>query len=420
MSTTARPHKKARLREKVKPVLMLLQMLLHLPNPMLRTKQKTKLGFPGSVRRIVSRFWSSSFEGFWHRLAIPSRLRSVREHIAPVLEQKLGRNPTLVQKIDVLLRGGRPRPFALVGASGTGKSFRALLFAEHHNIPYLIDDGILIEGGRIVAGRSAKNDAVYVKAIKTALFDQPEHLAEVRKAMKENQVKRILLVGTSLKMVRMIAERLRLPRIAESDITYIEEIASPDEIEKARASRGAGHHIIPVPAVEVSREYGHLLRDGFQVFLSDLRMGMKHYLKKIYRRHKGSKDKVFEKTVVKPEFMHKKLDASPKTNQIGRIQIAENALRQMIVHCIDEYNQDLLVERIKIRISRNSYKVKVFITLPLGMFDVWAAEPPNQSNGNTKELNSYLYKLQNYVINSLHRYAGVLLEEFSIEVSQFT
>ena len=74
----------------------------------------------------------------------------------------------------------------------------------------------------------------------------------------------------------------------------------------------------------------------------------------------------------------------------------------------------------------------VFITLPLELLG--AAQAPERGEKphkiplkasaaaprKTEELNSYLYKLQNYVINSLHRYAGVLLEEFSIEVSQFT
>lgn len=48
--------------------------------------------------------------------------------------------------------------YALVGKSGTGKSFRAKLLAEKLGIPYIIDDGLLIFDDTILAGRSAKQE----------------------------------------------------------------------------------------------------------------------------------------------------------------------------------------------------------------------------------------------------------------------
>src|SRR5690554_1237243 len=42
--------------------------------------------------------------------------------------------------------------YALVGRSGTGKSFRSKLVAEKHNIDLIIDDGLLIRDERIIAG----------------------------------------------------------------------------------------------------------------------------------------------------------------------------------------------------------------------------------------------------------------------------
>ena len=45
---------------------------------------------------------------------------------------------------------------AFVGPSGTGKSTRAIKVARDNNIYYIIDDGLLINGSRIVAGTSAK------------------------------------------------------------------------------------------------------------------------------------------------------------------------------------------------------------------------------------------------------------------------
>lgn len=45
---------------------------------------------------------------------------------------------------------------ALVGQSGSGKSYKAIMLAKEKSIEYIIDDGLLIKGNKIVAGKSAK------------------------------------------------------------------------------------------------------------------------------------------------------------------------------------------------------------------------------------------------------------------------
>ena len=50
--------------------------------------------------------------------------------------------------------------FALVGESGTGKSFRAKLLSEKYGIEAMIDDGLLIRDDRILAGKSASLDTM--------------------------------------------------------------------------------------------------------------------------------------------------------------------------------------------------------------------------------------------------------------------
>ena len=52
--------------------------------------------------------------------------------------------------------------FALVGESGTGKSFRSKLLAEQYSIEAMIDDGLLIQDEKIIAGRSAKREKTYM------------------------------------------------------------------------------------------------------------------------------------------------------------------------------------------------------------------------------------------------------------------
>ncbi|WDC84552.1 hypothetical protein PL321_02100 [Caloramator sp. mosi_1] len=44
----------------------------------------------------------------------------------------------------------------LVGKSGTGKSYKAMQVASTYNIDCIIDDGLLIYKGKVVAGVSAK------------------------------------------------------------------------------------------------------------------------------------------------------------------------------------------------------------------------------------------------------------------------
>ncbi len=156
--------------------------------------------------------------------------------------------------------------FALVGKSGTGKSFRARLVAEKYNIPYIIDDGLLIHDKKIIAGRSAKKEKAYVGAIKTALYDDPHHRADMIEALEKIKLKQILLIGTSKKMVIKITERLNLPPVTK--FIQIEDIASQEEIEKAIHSRHSeGKHVIPVPTIEVHRDYAHILSDSIRVFL---------------------------------------------------------------------------------------------------------------------------------------------------------
>ena len=75
---------------------------------------------------------------------------------------------------------------ALVGGSGTGKSYRAIRVAREHNIEYIIDDGLLIRGNGVVAGKSAKREKTRVGAVKTAVFSNDDHVFEVVEALKES------------------------------------------------------------------------------------------------------------------------------------------------------------------------------------------------------------------------------------------
>ena len=109
-----------------------------------------------------------------------------------------------------LLRG--IRVYALVGSTGTGKSFRAKLVAQKYGIELIIDDGLLIRGDQLIAGKSAKKEALYLGAVKTAIFHDKTHRDEVARALQHEKFRKILIIGTSEKMVVRICERLQIPQ----------------------------------------------------------------------------------------------------------------------------------------------------------------------------------------------------------------
>lgn len=265
--------------------------------------------------------------------------------------------------------------FALVGESGTGKSFRAKLIAEKYGIDAIIDDGLLIQNDKILAGHSAKREKTYMGAVRVALFDDKEHRDKVAKAWKKARIKKLLILGTSEKMVMKIATRLQLPQ--PQKIIHIEEIASREEIEKAIKSRQVeGKHVIPVPSIEIKRNYSQIFSNSIKVFFQR---------KNIFNKNDG---KLFEKSIVQPEFSKK-----------GRIEISEAALTQMVMHCVSECEPAVRVNKMTIKTNSRGYKIIITIDVPFGT-----------------QLTGKIHKLQKYIIDKIESYTGILIEEVSIVI----
>lgn len=272
--------------------------------------------------------------------------------------------------------------YALVGKSGTGKSFRAKLLAEKLGIPYIIDDGLLIFGDTILAGRSAKQEQLYVSAIKTALFLNRKQREDVTRVLRERKTKKILLLGTSSKMVEKLASQLDLPPI--SQFIQIEEIANQKDIEAAIKSRfEEGKHVIPVPAIEVKRDYAQILSESIRIFFS----GDK-------RNNGENKSKFFEKSIVQPDFQKDAVTS-------GRITITEAALTQMILHCIDEYDDEIQVKKVKIKVLKSGYSIVLNIIVSYG-----------------KSLTGGLDELSRYICDTIQRYTGILIKDLDISVDE--
>ena len=291
------------------------------------------------------------------------------------------RRAGITDRIRVLFGG--TRVYALVGKSGTGKSFRAMLVAETYGIDYIIDDGLLIQGKSIVAGKSAKRERVYMSAVRTALFDDPLHRHEVVKAIEARKIRKILLLGTSERMVARTAERLKLP--PPSKIIYIEEISSEEDIEKAQKSRNEeGKHVIPVPSIEVERDYPQLISNSIKVLF------------KIGRgpRRRINSHKVYEKSVVQPSF---------HGDNEGKVSISEHALGQMIAHCVDEFDGEIFVKKVKIRPSDGVYRIRSEVQVPFG-----------------HPLTENLHDLRNYVVDRIEKFTGIIIAEFDLVVAGFS
>ncbi len=271
--------------------------------------------------------------------------------------------------------------FALVGESGTGKSFRAKLLAQKYGIELIIDDGLLIRDDKILAGHSAKREQTFLAAVRVALFDDKTHRDLVAKALQSQSFKKILILGTSEKMVNRIATRLQLP--PPQRIIKIEEIATQEEIEHAiRSRRVEGKHVIPVPSIEVQRNYPQIFYDRVRVLLKRKSnpLGAKQH------------SKVFEKSVVRPEF-----------SKGGRVTISEAALSQMVIHCVHEFDSDIRIKKLTIKSDSQGYRLVIIIDVPFGT-----------------QLTGKIHKMQAYVIENIERFTGILIEDVHIIIDKIT
>ena len=273
--------------------------------------------------------------------------------------------------------------YALTGESGTGKSYHAKLLAEEYGIHAIIDDGLLIQDDKIVAGRSAKREKTYMGAVRVALFDDKDHRDSVAKVLRKTHIKKILLIGTSDKMVSKIAMRLQLPQ--PQKIIHIEDIATKEEIAKAVKSRQVeGKHVIPVPSIEIKKNYPQIFSSSVKEFFMKSKLFQK--------ANKNLGGKMIEKSIVQPEFSKK-----------GRIEISEAALTQMTMHCVNECDPDVKVKKITIKTDSRGYRLIVLIDVPFGT-----------------QLTGKVHRLQQYIIDKIESYTGILIEEVSIIIDKIS
>ena len=197
---------------------------------------------------------------------------------------------------------------AFVGPSGTGKSTRAIRVARENNINYIIDDGLLINGSRIVAGTSAKKAPTKMESVRQAIFIDETRSSVMRRALVECMPKALMILGTSDSMLSKICANLWLNQ--PSMLIRIEDVSTEEERRIARSTRlTEGMHTIPVPSMEVKHEFSGYFSDP----LSKLRQR--------FDRERGvapmAQDS--DRTVVRPTF-----------SSLGSYSISDEALLDLI------------------------------------------------------------------------------------------
>ena len=248
---------------------------------------------------------------------------------------------------------------ALVGPSGTGKSHHAMWVAQEYGCRAIIDDGLLISGSRIVAGKSAKREETKTAAVRRAVFTSAAHALEVRAALEDLKVERVLVLGTSVSMIQRIVSRLGLSE--PSLILDIRDLASEEEIREALwRRRQEGKHVIPAPAFEVKKTFSGYLVDPLKIFV----------------RAREKMPAVMERSVVRPTYSY-----------FGNFYIADNVVMQMATKICYEIEGVKRVLRVLVLTTGDGAMLEVELVLKSG-FPVFEVMQEVQSR--LKQSHEYL------------------------------
>ena len=246
--------------------------------------------------------------------------------------------------------------YALIGASGTGKSHNASSVLEEYGIELMIDDGLLIKDGKKMAGTSAKAEETTVAAVKRAIFQDPIHAAEVRERIAQLHAKKILILGTSEKMIDKITTALNLPPVKNK--IFIQDIATPEQIALAQSMRREGKHVIPLPSIEVKKDMPNYWIDSIWGFVT--KKNKDKNKNKANKNKEKEKDGDIDKSRVSSED---KCIVRPRFSQMGRLTISENAIEQIVRHNLLIQNE--FDGNAKIHVDMNEFGVSIYCEMKI-------------------------------------------------------
>ncbi len=234
------------------------------------------------------------------------------------------------------------RVLGLVGSSGTGKSHRASLVAMERGYEAIIDDGLLIKDGKILAGQSAKRATSKIQAIRRAIFTDAGHAREVRETISRHGVHHLLVLGTSRQMVSRICATLELPEPEEW--IQIEQLANSAQIRLARQMRTQhGRHVIPAPTVEVRKTFSGYMVDPLQFIL---------------RNNKAPQSRepmIIEKSVVRPTWSY-----------LGRFTVDDTVVAEIANRAASEIPGVAAVRRASVESWQPGVRITLELTVVFG------------------------------------------------------
>ncbi len=267
--------------------------------------------------------------------------------------------------------------YAFVGKTGTGKSFNAQKVAKKYGIRYIIDDAILIKDNKVIAGKSAKTEASKIASVKAAIFLDEIRRKKMCEAIKKEKIDKILILGTSDKMVKTIVENLNLEKIYHT--IYIDEVASKEQIEEARRSRQEeGKHIVPVPTFEIKKQFSGYFLDSFKKF-------------NFFNKNDEEND-ISEKTIIRPTYSY-----------LGNFVISDTVINSIIYHTVSKVPGVNKVIRVNTQKHIDGMKLEIDIEIKFGY--------------NIPKLSS---EIKNTIIYSIDRSTGINLFGISINVKSIS
>ncbi len=269
--------------------------------------------------------------------------------------------------------------FALVGHSGTGKSHRAPLLAKEYNIDYIIDDGLLIKGNLILAGRSAKRENTRYGAVKRALFSDPDHANQVKDKLAEIKPGKLLILGTSKRMIKFIADNLSL----ESPVRVyrIEEISDEESIKTAMEIRASeNRHVIPLPTFAIKKDFPGYIIDPLRSFF------------KIPSAHPEGIP--VERSVIRPVF-----------STLGNFFIAEHVVTDLVDYIVTKIPGIHRIIKVGLKNGRNKVTLNIDVEV-----DIVAIKD--------KKINVLLLEVQHLIKEEMEYQTGFYLDYVNVAASK--
>ena len=229
---------------------------------------------------------------------------------------------------------------SFTGKSGTGKSYQATKLCVKMNIDAIIDDGLLIYKGQIVAGTSAKKSQTKAGAVRTAVFEKEENRVAVKAKLDELKPDKLMILGTSDKMVGWITRALDLPE--PSLRLYIEDVTTEEEREKARYSRTVlGEHVVPAPMGQLKRSFAGYFMNPLRYLMSfgdqeanpsDDGDGSSSERETFDDSDSRARDASRDRTVVRPQFMYR-----------GKYVITDQVVKDIIRIVCESFSRNLVL-----------------------------------------------------------------------------